>query len=70
VLRRSREGHDEPALAFMSDRPGSGNQQLYNLVLPKDPQAFPKQDGTGPTWKVQLHIAFWLGYRSASTGRF
>ena len=54
-------GHDEPALVFMSNRPGSGNQQLYNLVLPQDPKAFPKQDGTGPTWNFQLHIAFWLG---------
>ena len=54
-------GHDEPAIAFFSNRPGSGYQQLYYLRLPKDPKAFPKQDGTGPTWNFQLHIAFWIG---------
>src|SRR5215475_6496087 len=31
------KGHDEPALLFYSDKPGSGNRAQFNLTLPKDP---------------------------------
>ncbi|MGH6795970.1 MAG: hypothetical protein ACREDH_12450, partial [Methylocella sp.] len=54
-------GHDEPALLFYSDVPGSGNSNLYKLTLPKDPPNLPKQDGTGGTFNFQLHPAFWFG---------
>src|SRR5690349_2233681 len=27
-------GHDEPSLAFFSNRPGSGNHMSYNVTLP------------------------------------
>ena len=54
-------GHDEPSLLFYSSVPGSGNSNLYNLNLPKDPPTLPKQDGTGGTWNFQLHPAFWFG---------
>ncbi len=54
-------GHDEPSLLFYSNRPGSGNNQLYHLTLPTPPPRMPNQSGTGGTWDFQLHIAFWLG---------
>jgi hypothetical protein len=54
-------GHDEPALLFYSDVPGSGNSSVYRLRLPKDPPLLPKQDGSGGTWNFQLHPAFWFG---------
>ncbi len=54
-------GHDEPAVLFYSDVPGSGNSNVYMLTLPKDPPRLPKQDGTGGTFNFQLHPAFWFG---------
>ena len=60
-------GHDEPALIFYSDTPGSGNQSIYNLILPKDPPVAPKQDGTGGTYNFQLHPAFWFGMAMCDT---
>ncbi len=54
-------GHDEPSLLFYSNTPGSGNNNSYRLVLPKDPLQQPSQDGTGSTWNFQLHPAFWFG---------
>ena len=54
-------GHDEPALLFYSDKPGSGTNALYHLTLPIDPPVGPHQDGTGGTFNFQLHSAFWFG---------
>jgi hypothetical protein len=54
-------GHDEPSLLFYSNTPGSGNNQLYRLVIPKDPPTLPTQDGTGGTFNFQDRIAFWFG---------
>jgi hypothetical protein len=59
-------GHDEPALLFYSDVPGSGNYSRYELVLPEDPPTYPidaNRAGTGnPTvWNFQLHPTFWIG---------
>jgi hypothetical protein len=54
-------GHDEPAALFYSNRPGSGNNVTYQMVLPKDPPTRPKQDGSGGTFGFQLHPTFWLG---------
>jgi hypothetical protein len=54
-------GHDEPALLFYSDKPGSGTNALYHLTLPVDPQVAPRQDGSGGTFNFQLHSAFWFG---------
>ena len=53
-------GHDEPALLFYSNTPGSGNSSRYLLRLPEDPPNLPKQDGTGGTFNFQLHPAFWF----------
>jgi hypothetical protein len=54
-------GHDEPSALFYSNRAGSGNSNVYQLTLPKDPKAQPSQNGTGTTWNFQLHPAFWFG---------
>jgi len=54
-------GHDEPSVLFYSNRPGSGNNQSYQLALPKEPPTLPLQDGTGGTWNFQNRVAFWLG---------
>ncbi len=54
-------GHDEPSLLFYSDTPGSGNNQAYRLVVPRDPPVLPRQDGTGGTFNFQDRIAFWFG---------
>jgi hypothetical protein len=54
-------GHDEPSLLFYSNVSGSGNSNVYTLVLPSDPPTLPQQDGTGGTFNFQLHPTFWLG---------
>jgi hypothetical protein len=54
-------GHDEPAVGFYSNTPGSGNRSNYTLTLPRDSAVAPKQDGTGGTWHFQLHPTFWFG---------
>src|SRR5713226_9528458 len=54
-------GHDEPSLLFYSATPGSGNSNIYTLVLPQDPPTLPTQDGTGGIFNFQLHPAFWFG---------
>ena len=53
-------GHDEPAISFHSNAPGSGNQSNYTLTLPRDSVVAPTQDATGGTWNFQLHPAFWF----------
>jgi hypothetical protein len=60
-------GHDEPSLLFYSNALGSGNSNVYQLTLPKDPPTLPKQDGTGGTFNFQLHPAFWLGMALCDT---
>lgn len=53
-------GHDEPAVLFYSNQPGSGNSSTYLLRVPKDPPTLPTQDGKGGTFNFQLHPAFWV----------
>src|SRR5579884_485700 len=60
-------GHDEPAIAFYSNIPGSGNNATFTLILPKDPPIPPKQDGTGGTFNFQLHPTFWFGMALCDT---
>ena len=59
-------GHDEPAINFYSNVPGSGNSAVYLLTLPLDPPTPPVQDGGG-TFNFQLHPAFWLGMNLCDT---
>ena len=54
-------GHDEPSALFYSNRPGSGNSNVYQVTLPTDPKDQPSQDGSGTTWNFQLRPAFWFG---------
>jgi len=54
-------GHDEPALLFYSNVPGSGSSGAYHLRLPKDPPTPPSQNGTGGVFNFMLHPAFWFG---------
>src|SRR5262245_43562414 len=54
-------GHDEPSMLFYSNTPGAGNNQRYQLTIPKDPPIPPKQDGSGGTFNFQNRIAFWFG---------
>jgi hypothetical protein len=60
-------GHDEPSVLFYSNTAGSGNSNVYRLVLPKEPSQRPTQDGLGATWNFQLHPAFWFGMDMCDT---
>jgi hypothetical protein len=60
-------GHDEPAVLFYSSVPGSGNHNIYHLILPADPPTVPKQDGSGGTFNFQLHPTFWMGMAVCDT---
>jgi hypothetical protein len=60
-------GHDEPALAFYSEVPGSGDSLTARLKLPLDPPTLPSQDGTGGTFNFQLHAAFWFSMALCDT---
>jgi hypothetical protein len=61
-------GHDEPSIAFYSNKPGSGNTGVYLLRLPKDPKTQPTQDGTnGVTWNFEQHPTFWAGMAMCDT---
>ena len=54
-------GHDEPLMEFYSDQPGSGNDNVWDVVLPRDPPVRPESDGSGGTWNFQLRPTFWIG---------
>lgn len=63
-------GHDEPAVLFYSNRPGSGNRAQYQLTLPTEPPTQPTQDGTGGTFTFQLQRTFWFGMALCATQSF
>ena len=55
-------GHDEPSLLFYSNAAGSGNNNTWQMTLPKQPTGLPSQAGAGsPSWDFELHPAFWFG---------
>lgn len=55
-------GHDEPSVEFKSNRPGSGNNMTYTVVLPRDPKVQPNATGVGgTTWNFELRPTFWFG---------
>jgi hypothetical protein len=61
-------GHDEPAVLFYSNTPGSGNHTQWQVLLPSDPSPVV----TDPTpndksWNFELHPAFWLGMAMCDT---
>ncbi|HEX7737314.1 MAG TPA: hypothetical protein VF458_20880 [Ktedonobacteraceae bacterium] len=61
-------GHDEPSNLFYSNRPGSGNQMVYVMKLPKDPRPGPgNMPRSGQSFNFQLHPAFWFGMAMCDT---
>ena len=59
-------GHDEPSLAFYSNRPGAGNNMTYSLRLPRDPS--PDNPNTvGRSYQFELNGALWLGMALCAT---
>ena len=54
-------GLDKPSLVFYSDVPGSGNNVVYHLVLPKEPLVSSRPGSTGGTFNYQLFSAFEFG---------
>ena len=59
-------GHDEPANAFYSDEPGSGNRAQYSLTLPSDP-SISNPLTPGKSFNFELHPAFWFGMAMCDT---
>jgi hypothetical protein len=59
--RSTYTGHDEPALLFYSNQPGSGNNSRYRMVVPKEPPTLPRQNGEGGSFTFQNRVAFWFG---------
>src|SRR5438045_7177307 len=60
-------GHDEPAVLFYSNTPGSGNSNAWHLRLPHESTVMPTQNGSGGTWNFQQHVAFWYGMALCET---
>jgi hypothetical protein len=59
-------GHDEPAAAFYSNIPGSGNHMTYSVRLPHDPS--PANPSTpGKSFQFELNGALWFGMALCAT---
>jgi hypothetical protein len=63
-------GHDEPSLLFYSHTPGAGNNNTWQMTLPRDPAAMPTQGQPSPTWGFQEHPAFWFGMAMCDSQSF
>jgi hypothetical protein len=62
-------GHDEPSLAFYSNRLGSGNHMSYNVTLPVDPSASnPNQ--VNKSYAFELAGSDWFGMAMCDTQSF
>jgi hypothetical protein len=57
-------GHDEPSVLYYSNVPGAGNQNQWQVTLPKDP---PPSVKPGRSWSFQLTPAFWFGMAMCDT---
>jgi hypothetical protein len=62
-------GHDEPSLAFYSNKPGSGNHMSYNVVLPRDPSAS-NPNKVNKSYAFELSGADWFGMAMCDTQSF
>ncbi|HZT96441.1 MAG TPA: hypothetical protein VFB34_06345 [Chloroflexota bacterium] len=51
-------GHDEPGIAFLSNKPGSGNHVEFTFTLPRDPSPSP---ASGRSYTFENGPAFWFG---------
>ena len=59
-------GHDEPSAVFYSNKPGSGNRNQYQVVLPHDPSpSNPMADGK--SYHFELNGALWFGMALCDT---
>ena len=59
-------GHDEPSAVFYSNKPGSGNRNQYQVVLPHDPSpANPMAHGK--SYHFELNGALWFGMALCDT---
>ncbi|MDQ2715920.1 MAG: hypothetical protein M3Z08_13510 [Chloroflexota bacterium] len=59
-------GHDEPSTLFYSNKAGSGNENRWQLTLPKDPS--PANPTTpSKSYNFELHPAFWFGMAMCDT---
>jgi hypothetical protein len=59
-------GHDEPSAVFYSNKPGSGNRNQYEVVLPHDPSPDnPMADGK--SYHFELNGALWFGMALCDT---
>ena len=59
-------GHDEPSTVFYSNKPGSGNRNQYDVVLPHDPSPDnPMADGK--SYHFELNGALWFGMALCDT---
>jgi hypothetical protein len=58
-------GHDEPTVLYWSHTPGSGNQMVYNGILPKEPAAtnVPGKH----SYDFELYPAIWFGMVMCAT---
>lgn len=63
-------GHDEPAIAYYSARPGSGNDVQFRMKLPMDPPQAPTGTPNGPVHTFQLYPAFWFSMVLCDTESF
>jgi hypothetical protein len=62
-------GHDEPSLAFYSNRPGSGNRMSYNVTLPVEPSAS-NPNKVNKSYSFELSGADWFSMVMCDTQSF
>jgi hypothetical protein len=59
-------GHDEPSAVFYSNKPGSGNRNQYDVVLPHDPSPNNPM-ANGKSYHFELNGALWFGMALCDT---
>jgi hypothetical protein len=64
VFGREYVGHDEPSAVFYSNKPGSGNRNQYNVVIPHDPAP---SNPMAKSYHFELNGAIWFGMALCDT---
>jgi hypothetical protein len=59
-------GHDEPSMAWYSNRPGAGNHMRYTVRLPTDPSAN-HPNAANKSYAFELSGADWVGMAMCDT---
>jgi len=59
-------GHDEPSMAWYSNRPGAGNHMRYTVRLPADPSAS-HPNAANKSYAFELSGADWVGMAMCDT---